>query len=161
MDVMHIDWHIYDGCDLRDADMSEKKLNGAHFIGVDARGAFFLNAELREANFEGANLRNAYFVNADLRNAHFQGADLRGTVFTGADLRGALLQGCITDEHTILNEARLGVFIPEATTERLSILRPEAARERKTDSMRRIVDFDKLLDELATHEADVYEEDED
>ena len=152
MDVMRIDWHIYDKCDLRDLDMSDKKLNGANFIEVDARGAFFLNAELREANFEGANLRNAYFVDADLRNACFRGADLRGAVFTGADLRGALLQDSITDENTILDEARLGVFILETPQEPPSFFIPEMTRERTTDGIQQIVDFDKLIEELSAFE---------
>src|SRR5258707_2730015 len=152
MDVMRIDWHIYDKCDLRDLDMSDKKLNGAHFIEVDARGAFFLNAELCEANFAGANLRNAYFVNADLRNACFQGADLRGAVFTGADLRGAMLQGSITDENTILDDARLGVFVPETPQEPPSFFMPEITRERTTDSIQQVVDFDKLIEDISVFE---------
>src|SRR5947209_5619840 len=127
MDVKHIDWHIFDGCDLREMDLSERNLKGAYFIKVDARGAFFLKAQLQEANFEGADLRNAYFVNADLRKARFEGADLRGAVFTHADLRGAFLQGSITDEHTTWIDAQTGALEGE-----------DAPTERTTDGIRRI-----------------------
>ena len=75
--VMHIDWYIYDECDLRNMDLSERDLHGAHFIKADARGAYFIKAQLVEADFYGADLRNAYFVEADLRGAYFEGADLR------------------------------------------------------------------------------------
>ena len=98
--VMHIDWYIYDECDLRNMDLSERDLHGAHFIKADARGAYFIKAQLAEADFYGADLRNAYFVEANLRNAHFEGADLRGAIFTRADLRGACFEGSITDEQT-------------------------------------------------------------
>src|SRR5947209_9216658 len=59
---MHIDWYIFDECVLRDMDMSERNLNGAHFIKVDARGTFFIKSQLQEADFSGADLRNTYFV---------------------------------------------------------------------------------------------------
>ena len=32
MDMTHIDWYIFDECDLRDRDLSERNLAGAHFI---------------------------------------------------------------------------------------------------------------------------------
>jgi uncharacterized protein YjbI with pentapeptide repeats len=58
MKVMHIDWYIFDECVLRDLDMSERNLNGAHFIKVDARGTFFIKSQLQESDFSGADLRN-------------------------------------------------------------------------------------------------------
>src|SRR6266576_3371922 len=104
MDMIHIDWYIFDECDLRDRDLSEKNLAGAHFIKADGRGTFFLKSQLKDAHFEGA----------DLRYAHFVGADLRDTIFTGADLRGASLDGSITDERTTWDDAQMGVLIEEA-----------------------------------------------
>ena len=106
--VKHIDWYIYDECDLRDMDLSERNLNGAHFIKANAQGVYFIKAQLAEADFYGADLRNAYFVEANLRNARFQGADLRGAIFTRADLCGAYFEGCITDEQTTWYDAEFG-----------------------------------------------------
>src|SRR5712692_11698846 len=93
MQVKHIYWYIFEDCDLREMDLSERELNGACFIKVDARGALFIKAQLRDANFEGA--------------------DLRGTVFTRADLRGALLKGSITDVRTTWDDALMGSSVRE------------------------------------------------
>ena len=131
MEMIRIEWYIFDECDLRDQDFSERNLNGAHFIEADARGAFFIKAQLQEAHFEGADLRNAYFVDADLRKAHFQDADLRGTIFTGADLRGASFQGSLRNEHTTWDNAQMGELVQET------------APERTTDGIEKI-DFDEL-----------------
>ena len=120
MKVMHIDWYIYDECDLRDMDLSERNLNGAHFIKADARGAYFIKAQLVEADFYGADLRNAYFVEADLRNARFEGADLRGAIFTRADLRGACFEESITDEQTTWYDAEFGDDEQEVPAERVT-----------------------------------------
>ena len=135
MDMIHIDWYIFDECDLRDRDLSEKNLAGAHFIKADGRGTFFLKSQLKDAHFEGADLRYAYFVGADLRYAHFEGADLRGTIFTGADLRGASLDGSITDEHTTWDNALRGDLVEEAPS------------YRTTDGIQKI-DFEELLEEF-------------
>jgi uncharacterized protein YjbI with pentapeptide repeats len=136
MDMTHIDWYIFDECDLRDRDLSERNLAGAHFIKANGRGTFFLKAQLKDAHFEGADLRNAYFVGADLRKAHFEGADLRGTIFTGADLRGAFLDGSISDERTTWDDAQLG-----------EIEEKRPPTQRTTDGIPKI-DFEELLEEF-------------
>ena len=132
MDTYRIDWYIFDECDLRDQDLSERNLVGAHFIKADARGTFFIKSQLKGAHFEGADLRNAYFVGANLRNAHFEGADLRGAIFTWADLRGAFLQGSITDECTTWDDAQMGDYVEEMPSHRI------------TDGIPKI-DFEELL----------------
>jgi Pentapeptide repeats (8 copies) len=147
MDVVHIDLHIFDECDLRDLDFSERNLNSAYFNKVDARGAFFIKAQLRDAHFEGANLRNAYFVDADLRNAHFEGADLRGAIFTSADLRGASFYDTLSDDHTTWDNAKFGN------------LEPESFPERHTDGIEKI-DFSEIEHLLYRKESDVLYEDE-
>ena len=129
MNVMHIDWYIFDECDLRDVDLSERNLSGAHFIGVEARGAFFIKSQLQDTDFSEADLRNTYFVEADLRNANFGGADLRGAIFTRADLRGARFHDCFTDEHTTWHDAMFG---DDEREER------ETFTERITDGIERI-----------------------
>ena len=126
---MHIDWYIFDECVLRDMDMSERNLNGAHFIKVDARGTFFIKSQLQEADFSGADLRNTYFVEANLRKANFEGADLRGAIFTRADLHGARFEGCMTDEQTTWYDVEFGDCEEEEDT-----------AERITDGIER-VDF--------------------
>ncbi len=120
MQVKHIDWFIFDGCDLRDLDLSERNLNGAHFIRVEARGAFFIKSQLQDTDFSEADLRNTYFVEADLRNANFGGADLRGAIFTRADLRGARFYDCFTDEHTTWQDAKFDDDEQEMSPERIT-----------------------------------------
>jgi len=127
---MHIDWYIFDECVLRDMDMSERNLNGAQFIKVDARGTFFIKSQLQEADFSGADLRNTYFVEANLRKANFEGADLRGAIFTRADLHGSRFEGCMTDEQTTWYDAEFGDCEEEE----------ENTAERITDGIER-VDF--------------------
>ena len=124
---MHIDWYIFDECVLRDLDMSERNLDGAHFVKVDARGTFFIKSQLQEADFSGADLRITYFVEANLRKANFEGADLRGAIFTRADLHGARFEGCMTDEQTTWYDAEFGDCEEE-----------EDAQERITDDIERI-----------------------
>src|SRR5437879_12934223 len=124
----------FDACALRERDLSEKNLAGAHFIKADGRVTFFLKSQLKDAHFEGADLRYAYFVGADLRYAHFEGAELRGTIFTGADLRGACLDGSITDERTTWDGAQMGNLL-EGTP-----------FQRTTDGIQKI-DCDELLEE--------------
>ena len=135
MKVKHIDWYIYDECDLRDMDLSERNLDGAHFIKANAQGAYFIKTQLAEADFCGADLRNAYFVEARLRNARFEGADLRGAIFTRADLRGAHFEGCVTDEQTTWYDAEFGdgEEVEEENEEN-----EEDATERITDGIERI-----------------------
>ena len=130
---MHIDWYIFDECVLRDMDMSERNLNGAHFIKVDARGTFFIKSQLQEADFSGADLRNTYFVEANLRKANFEGADLRGAIFTRADLHGARFEGCMTDEQTTWYDAEFGDCEEEKDDDE-----EEDAQERITDDIERI-----------------------
>lgn len=151
MDIVHIDLHIFDECDLRDLDFSERNLNSAYFTKVDARGAFFIKAQLRDAHFEGADLRNAYFVGADLRNAHFDGANLRGAIFTSADLRGASFYDTISDDQTTWDNARFGP------------LEPELLPERTTDGIEKIdfAEIEHLLHENGYAEVLYAEEDED
>lgn len=147
MDVVHIDLHIFDECDLRDLDFSERNLDSAYFNKADARGAFFIKAQLQDAHFEGADLRNAYFVDADLRNAHFEGADLRGAIFTFADLRGASFYDTLSDDHTTWDNAQFGN------------LEPEPLPERHTDGIEKI-DFSEIEHLLYKQDAPVLYEDE-
>src|SRR5712691_10827926 len=125
MDMIHIDWYIFDECDLRDRDLNEKNLAGAHFIKADGRGTFFLKSQLKDAHFEGADLRYAYFIGADLRYAHFE----------GADLRGACLDGSISDERTTWDDAQMGNLLEETPF------------QRTTDGIQKI-DFEELLEEF-------------
>lgn len=152
MDVVHIDLHIFDECDLRDLDFSERSLNSAYFNKVDARGAFFIKAQLQDAHFEGADLRYAYFVEADLRHAHFDGADLRGAIFTSADLRGASFYDTLSDDQTTWDNARFGP------------LESELLAERTTDGIEKIdfAEIEHLLyeqeDEEVLYSEEEYEE---
>ena len=77
---------IFDGADLRGAN-----LDGANLDGAFLRGAFLDDANLRGANLDDANLRGAFLRGAFLRGAFLRGADLGGANLDGADLRGANL----------------------------------------------------------------------
>ena len=79
---------IFDGTDLREADLQGANLRVADLQGVNLQGA-----NLQGANLQGANLRGADLRGADLQCANLQGADLQGANLQGANLQGANLQG--------------------------------------------------------------------
>ena len=116
------------GCNLFQADFSNRNLKGKSFAGARMRqadltsavmnGTSFARADLRDvdayagvftaANFAGANLTNASFVGTYLQGANFQGATLAGVNFSGAEMgraRGLTqrqLAGACGDETTEL-----------------------------------------------------------
>ena len=51
------------------------------------KGAIFLGANLKNANFEGAYLYGAYFKNANLEKSNLEGANLRGANLRWANLK--------------------------------------------------------------------------
>ena len=84
---------MYQGADLRDANLQGANLRDANLQGADLRGADLWGADLRGADLQGADLRDANLRGADLQDADLQGADLRGADLWDAYLRGADLQG--------------------------------------------------------------------
>jgi uncharacterized protein YjbI with pentapeptide repeats len=94
--------------DLRHADFTEaklqgatleySKLHGARLTGAKAQGASFNRADLTAAlmgdtRLEGASLARANLLGAYLLNAQLQGADLARTDFKAANLFGSQLSG--------------------------------------------------------------------
>lgn len=66
----------YAGADLREVDLSYKKLEGADFSYSDLQGANLSHSNLRGANLEGANLSKANLTHADLTDANLSSANL-------------------------------------------------------------------------------------
>jgi hypothetical protein len=106
--------------DLRDADLTKARLQGADLTGAQLRdanlrraqlqgadmswarmqdahlnGAQLQNADLYHAHLQGAHLADAQLQDAGLTGAQLQKADLSGTQLQGAELLGAQLQGTI------------------------------------------------------------------
>lgn len=103
------------GCNLFQAELSDKNLSGKSYAKARLRQADFSFAianrtnfsrtDMRDveaygilataANFAGANLTNASFVGSYLRGANFKGANLTGANFAGANMATArgLTQG--------------------------------------------------------------------
>ena len=77
----HKKWLDSNGQEGNFADLKNRKLKGAVFIG----------ANLKNANFEGAYLYGAYFKNANLENTNLEGANLRGANLRWANLKNTNL----------------------------------------------------------------------
>ncbi len=93
-------------CNLFQADLAGRALNGVNLSGArlrqaDLSAAVFKHADLARADmrdvnaygavFSGSSLRGADLVNASLVGAYFAGADLAGARLGGANLSGAEL----------------------------------------------------------------------
>lgn len=72
----------YAGADLREVDLSYKKLEGADFSYSDLQGANLSHSNLRGANLEGANLSKANLTHADLTDADLSSANLTEAILT-------------------------------------------------------------------------------
>ena len=134
MDMTHIDWYIFDECDLRDRDLSERNLVGAHFIKANGRGTFFLKAQLKDAHFEGADLRDAYFVGADLSLLLHDPAQIAIHMFRDEPQRHLAQRGEIALAKKIIRGGRGA--IPEIDL---------AIREPRPQLLRREIDQDDLV----------------
>jgi hypothetical protein len=75
----------WQGCDLRQADLSGANLTGANLI----------NADLSNATLTDANLSNATLTDATLTDANLSNATLTDATLTDADLRNAILSRAI------------------------------------------------------------------
>lgn len=101
---------LNNGCDLREANFTEAKLQGADLGGSkfgklsasSDRAATFWHAKLRRAILSQADLSKVNFGYADLSKATLVDTDLTGAILEGADLQGADLSGAKFDENTIL-----------------------------------------------------------
>jgi uncharacterized protein YjbI with pentapeptide repeats len=99
---------VFDGADLRKADITGAHLQGASFenarlqsaslVGAQLQGASLTGAQLQGASLEGAQLQGAsllgvYLQGASLRDAELQGVPFDGSLLSGTSLEGAQLQG--------------------------------------------------------------------
>ena len=126
----HKKWLDSNGEEGAAADLKNRKLKGAVFIGANLKnanlegaylyGAYFKNANLEKSNLEGANLRGANLRWANLKNTNMKNtnlvradllqAELQETLLEGANLKMAegltldQLKKAITNSETILPE---------------------------------------------------------
>lgn len=84
----------FSGKDLMDSTFTKANLREANLSNTKLQGVSFFGANLESANLEGADLRSATldsarFVNANLKNAILEGAFAFNTKFNGATIDGA------------------------------------------------------------------------
>ncbi len=79
--------------DLRGADLSAVRLDGAILRGLELTGANFEGAALIDADLSGANLAGANFRDAFLNGANLSNAKLGAADFSGAEFSRTLLNG--------------------------------------------------------------------
>ncbi len=77
-------------CDLRKADLSNKKFVFADLYKANLKGAIFKNSDLTRATLRGANLTDTDFSEAILYNADLNMTKMIRTNFTSADCRKML-----------------------------------------------------------------------
>ena len=80
--------------DLRDADMSDLRLDECDFTGAVLDGARFVGTSLVRSSLAGASLVGADFSYADLRKADLHAADATAATFVSAILQQANLTRC-------------------------------------------------------------------
>ena len=100
---------------LRGANFSSARLQGASLNGAQLQGAIFLNAKLHGASLASAQLQGAVFLSAELQGAWLARAQLQGALIPsylqGANLDQAQLQGAALDDASLqganLDQAQL------------------------------------------------------
>ena len=121
---------IFDGMEIRDADLMGKEMEGISFDGARLTDCDFNGADLYGANFSDSICEGCDFSNADMRGCYVfrakfircnfraarlcldemqGGMNLAGVDFTGSRLRGADFCGATYDAQTIFPEG----FDPE------------------------------------------------
>lgn len=114
------------GCNLFQADLTGKTLNGLNLSRARLRQAdlsltvmnrtSFAGADLRDVNAYGGVFGGASFAGADLTNATFVGAFLEGTNFRGSNLSGANFSGAEMARATGLAQSQLDRACGDAAT---------------------------------------------
>ena len=99
----HKKWLDSNGEEGAAADLKNRKLKGAVFIGANLKnanlkgaylyGAYFKNANLEKSNLEGANLRGANLRWANLKNTNMKNTNLVRADLLQAELQEPLLEG--------------------------------------------------------------------
>lgn len=95
------------GTRLDRADFRGAHLDGSDLSGCSLRGALFHRARAREVMLAKADLGDASLLAADLMKASLRGATLYGVDLRGANLHGADLARVRTDSRVRLEDARL------------------------------------------------------
>jgi len=87
--------------DLRNLDLVEANLQGAHLMGAHLQGAHLAFSNLQEANLLGANLQRANLWRANLQRAYLIGANLQRASLEGANLHGTDLHEAKFDDSSL------------------------------------------------------------
>lgn len=74
----------FKGCDLRDSDFSNARLELSDFRDTNLVGCKFTGTNLYHADFSGADCTGIDFTGANLWDCNFEGANLADTNFTAA-----------------------------------------------------------------------------
>jgi uncharacterized protein YjbI with pentapeptide repeats len=114
------------GCNLFQADYSNKEMKGRNFTGARLRQSdlslsvmnrtSFARADLRDVNAYGGVFSSANFAGADLTNATFVGAYLEGSNFAGARLSGVNFSGAEMGKVAGLTQAQLNAACGDGST---------------------------------------------
>ncbi len=114
------------GCNLFQADYSNRDLKGRNFAGARLRQSdlslsvmnrtSFAGADLRDVNAYGGVFSSANFAGADLTNATFVGTFLEGANFRRARLNGANFSGAEMSRVSGLSQAQLNTACGDDST---------------------------------------------
>jgi uncharacterized protein YjbI with pentapeptide repeats len=114
------------GCNLFQADYSNKEMKGRNFAGARLRQSdlslsvmnrtSFAHADLRDVNAYGGVFSSANFAGANLTNATFVGTYLEGSNFSGAHLTGANFAGAEMSRVSGLTQAQLNMACGDSST---------------------------------------------
>ena len=140
----HKKWLDSNGEEGTAADLKNRKLKGAVFVGANLKnanfegaylyGAYFKNANLEKSNLEGANLRGANLRWANLKNTNMKNTNLVRADLLQAELQETLLEGA----NLKMAEGLTSDQLKKAITNSETIL-PELLKKKKNELLRKIL----------------------
>ena len=119
VDLSWLSGRYFPQVDLRLAQLSGSKWQGASLGGAYLRCARLQHARFNKSSLSNADLRRANLTNADLRGANLEGANLEGANLDGAKVKGANFRGATIDsgalDKTVDRKGAIGVGEPPQT----------------------------------------------
>ena len=120
----HKKWLETNGKEGTAANLKNRKLKGAVFLG----------ANLKNANLEGAYLYGAYFKNANLEKSNLQGANLRGANLRWANLKHTNMKNTNLVRADLLQAEFQETLLEGANMKKAEGLTPEQLKKAITNS---------------------------